>query len=53
MTLTVEKRKNAMDESTLEFLQWIEELRAVRDQFDTLLQEYEAKKSSLVEATAR
>ncbi|MCW4049006.1 MAG: hypothetical protein NWE89_04640 [Candidatus Bathyarchaeota archaeon] len=49
MTLKVEK-KPVLDESNIEFLRWIEELRNVKNEFDALLEEYEQKKEKIIEA---
>ncbi len=48
MTLKV-KDGQALDESTREFLSWIEDLKRVRDEFETLLDEYEDKRQRLIQ----
>lgn len=48
MTLKV-KDGQALDESTREFLGWIEDLKRVRDEFETLLDEYEDKRQRLIQ----
>ena len=37
-----------IDEQTLEFLRWLEELERVRNEFDALLVEYEGKREKLL-----
>ena len=49
MTLKV-KDGQALDESILEFLRWVENLKRVRDEFETLLDEYEGKRQRLIQA---
>ena len=48
MTLKV-KEGQTLDESTLEFLRWVENLKRVRDEFETLLDEYEGKRQRLIQ----
>jgi len=48
MALKVRDGK-ALDEPTREFLRWIEDLKRVRDEFETLLNEYEGKRQRLIQ----
>ncbi|MBN2336006.1 hypothetical protein JXL21_10650 [Candidatus Bathyarchaeota archaeon] len=50
MTLKIGKKSQTIDEQTLEFLQWLEELKRVRDDFDALLVEYEGKRAKLLDS---
>ena len=49
MTLKV-KEGRALDEPTREFLKWVEDLKRVRDEFETLLNEYEEKRQRIIQA---
>jgi len=49
MTLKV-REGIALDEPTQEFLRWVEDLKRVRDEFEALLDEYEDKRRSLIQA---
>jgi len=48
MTLKVREGR-ALDEPTREFLNWIEDLKRVRDEFEALLDEYEGKRRRLIQ----
>ena len=50
MTLKVEMDAPKLDESMLEFLHWLEELRSLRNEFDALLCQYEEKRARLIES---
>jgi hypothetical protein len=50
MALKVEGETPELDESMLEFLNWLEELRRLRNEFDALLCQYEEKRARLVES---
>ena len=49
MALKVERDTLELDESMLEFLDWLEELKRLRNEFDTLLCQYEEKRAKLIE----
>ena len=50
MALKVERDDLALDESMLEFLNWLEELKRLRNEFDALLSQYEEKRAKLIES---
>ncbi len=49
MALNVERENPELDEPMLEFLNWLEELRRLRNEFDALLCQYEEKRARLIE----
>lgn len=51
MALKVGREENpGLDESMLEFLNWLEELKRLRNEFDALLCQYEEKRARLIES---
>ena len=50
MALKVERGDPELDESMLEFLDWLEELKRLRNEFDALLCQYEEKRAKLIES---
>lgn len=50
MALKVERENPTLDESMVEFVNWLEELRRLRNEFDALLCQYEEKRARLIEA---
>ena len=48
MTLKV-RDSRSLDEPTLEFLRWVEDLKRVRDEFEALLDDYEEKRQRLIQ----
>ena len=50
MALKVERESPELDEPMLEFINWLEELRRLRNEFDALLCQYEEKRARLVES---
>ncbi len=50
MALKVERENLELDESMLEFLNWLEELKRLRNDFDALLGQYEDKRARLIES---
>lgn len=49
MALKVEGGDPELDESMIEFLKWLEELKRLRDEFDVVLRQYEEKRARLIE----
>jgi len=49
MALKVERDDPELDESMLEFFNWLEELKRLRNEFDVLLCQYEEKRARLIE----
>jgi len=49
MALKVERENPEFDESMLEFLNWLEDLRRLRNEFNALLCQYEEKRARLIE----
>ena len=49
MALKVERDDPELDESMLEFFNWLEELKRLRNEFDALLCQYEEKRARLIE----
>jgi hypothetical protein len=50
MTLKVEGGDPELDECMLEFLDWLEELKRLRTEFDALLCLYEEKRARLIDS---
>ena len=50
MALKVEKDDPELIEPRIEFLSWLEELKRVRNEFDSLLSQYEEKRARLIES---
>jgi len=50
MALKVDKKDPKLDEPTLEFFNWLEELKRLRNEFDTLLSQYEEKRARLIDS---
>ncbi len=51
LSMTLKVRGNLdLDEPTREFLKWVEDLKRVRDEFEAILNEYEGKRRSLLQA---
>ncbi|MCK4438618.1 hypothetical protein KAV47_06060, partial [Candidatus Bathyarchaeota archaeon] len=50
MALKVERENPELDEPMLEFVNWLEELRRLRNEFDALLCQYEEKRARLIES---
>ncbi len=50
MALKVDRDDPTLDEPMLEFLNWLEELKRVRNDFDALLCQYEEKRAKLIES---
>ena len=50
MALKVERENPTLDEPMVEFVNWLEELRRLRNEFDALLCQYEEKRARLVES---
>jgi len=50
MTLKVERSDPELDECMLEFLDWLEELKRLRNEFDALLCQYEEKRARLIDS---
>jgi hypothetical protein len=50
MALKVERENPELDEPMVEFVNWLEELRSLRNEFDALLCQYEEKRARLIEA---
>lgn len=50
MALKVERENHEFDEPMLEFINWLEELRRLRNEFDALLCQYEEKRARLIES---
>jgi hypothetical protein len=50
MALKVERDDPELDESMLEFFNWLEELKRLRNEFDALLCQYEEKRARLIES---
>ena len=50
MALKVERDDSELDEPMLEFLNWLEDLRRLRNEFDALLYQYEEKRARLIES---
>ncbi len=50
MALKVERENPELDDSMLEFLDWLEELKRLRNEFDALLSQYEEKRANLIKS---
>jgi len=50
MTLKVERENLELNDPMLEFLNWLEELKRLRNEFDALLCQYEDKRARLIES---
>lgn len=50
MALKVERENPELDDSMLEFLDWLEELKRLRNEFGALLCQYEEKRARLIES---
>ena len=50
MALKVEGGDPELDEHIMEFLNWLEELKRVRNKLDMTLRQYEEKRARLIEA---
>ena len=50
MALKVERESSELDEPMLEFINWLEKLRRLRNEFDALLCQYEEKRARLIES---
>ena len=49
MALKVERDDSELDEPMLEFINWLEELKRLRNDFDAILCQYEEKRARLIE----
>jgi hypothetical protein len=50
MALKVERDDPELDEPMLEFINWLEELKRLRNEFDAILCQYEEKRARLLES---
>jgi len=50
MALKVERDDPELDEPMLEFFNWLEELKRLRNEFDALLCQYEEKRARLIDS---
>jgi len=50
MALKVERENPELDEPMLELINWLEDLRSLRNEFDALLCQYEEKRARLIES---
>lgn len=50
MALKVNKKELELSEPVLEFLDWLEELKRLRNEFDALLCQYEEKRARLIDS---
>jgi hypothetical protein len=50
MALKVERDDPELDEPMQEFFNWLEELKRLRNDFDTILCQYEEKRARLIES---
>ena len=50
MALKVERDDPELEEPMLEFINWLEELKRLRNEFDALLCQYEEKRAKLIDS---
>jgi hypothetical protein len=50
MALKVEREDPELDECMLEFFNWLEELKSLRNEFEALLCQYEERRARLIDS---